>query len=70
MAAPTPTPCLRALPPEAAATVGLIGDLDTVRARTDACAEAGLDETALVPATAGNPGGERTPTALVGSLAG
>ncbi|MBE8476581.1 LLM class flavin-dependent oxidoreductase [Streptomyces justiciae] len=56
---------LRALPPEAAGTVGLVGDLDAVRARIDAYAEAGLDEIALVPATAGDPAGERTLTALV-----
>ncbi|MCW8380874.1 LLM class flavin-dependent oxidoreductase [Streptomyces justiciae] len=55
---------LRALPPEAAGTVGLVGDLDAVRARIDAYAEAGLDEIALVPATAGDPAGERTLTAL------
>lgn len=55
---------VRALPPEAAATVGLVGDLDAVRARMDAYAEAGLDEIALVPATAGDPGGERTLEAL------
>ncbi|MER5213350.1 LLM class F420-dependent oxidoreductase [Streptomyces sp. NPDC002838] len=55
---------LRALPPEAAGMVGLVGDLDAVRARIDAYAEAGLDEVALVPATAGDPGGERTLKAL------
>jgi probable F420-dependent oxidoreductase len=55
---------LRALPAEAAGTVGLVGDLDAVRARIDAYAEAGLDEIALVPATAGDPGGERTLTAI------
>ncbi|MEU6376115.1 LLM class F420-dependent oxidoreductase [Streptomyces sp. NPDC046909] len=55
---------LWALPPEAAATLGLVGDLDTVRARVDAYADAGLDEIALVPATAGDPGGERTLRAL------
>jgi len=55
---------LRALPPRAAAMLGLVGDLDAVRARIDAYAEAGLDEIALVPATAGDPGGERTLTAL------
>ncbi|WP_210586341.1 LLM class F420-dependent oxidoreductase [Streptomyces sp. GESEQ-35] len=59
-----PDTLFRALPPEAAASVGLVGDLDTVRARIDAYAEAGLDEIALVPATAGDPGGERTLTAL------
>ncbi|MGX1473517.1 UNVERIFIED_CONTAM: putative F420-dependent oxidoreductase [Streptomyces canus] len=55
---------VRALPAAAAGTVGLVGDLDAVRARVDAYAEAGLDEIALVPATAGDPGGERTLTAL------
>jgi probable F420-dependent oxidoreductase len=55
---------VRALPAAAAATVGLVGDPDAVRARIDAYAEAGLDEIALVPATAGDPGGERTLTAL------
>ena len=55
---------LRALPPEAAGVVGLVGDPDAVRARIDAYAEAGLDEIALVPATAGDPAGERTLRAL------
>ncbi|WP_037670295.1 LLM class F420-dependent oxidoreductase [Streptomyces griseus] len=55
---------VQALPAEAATAVGLVGDLDTVRARIDAYAEAGLDEIALVPATAGDPAGERTLTAL------
>ncbi|CAL9405700.1 LLM class F420-dependent oxidoreductase [Streptomyces sp. NPDC057838] len=55
---------LGALPPEAAGTVALVGDAATVRARVDAYAEAGLDEIALVPATAGDPAGERTLTAL------
>ncbi|MFE3857394.1 LLM class F420-dependent oxidoreductase [Streptomyces griseorubiginosus] len=55
---------VRALPAAAAGTVGLVGDLDAVRERIAAYAEAGLDEVALVPATAGDPGGERTLTAL------
>lgn len=54
---------LDALPPEAAATLGLVGDADTTGARLDAYAAA-LDEVVLVPATAGDPGGERTLTAL------
>ncbi|MFJ1975088.1 LLM class F420-dependent oxidoreductase [Streptomyces sp. NPDC087903] len=53
-----------ALPARAAGLVGLVGDLDAVRARIDAYAAAGLDEIALVPATAGDPAGERTLTAL------
>ncbi|NUP38261.1 MAG: LLM class flavin-dependent oxidoreductase, partial [Streptomyces sp.] len=59
-----PDRLVRALPPEAAGTVGLVGDRDAVRARIDAYAEAGLDEIALVPATAGDPAGERTLEAL------
>ena len=55
---------LDALPPNAASRIGLVGDLDTVRARLEAYAAAGLDEVVLVPATAGDPGGERTLTAL------
>ncbi|MEU2895749.1 hypothetical protein ABZ666_07190 [Streptomyces sp. NPDC007056] len=55
---------LRALPAEAAAAVGPVGGPDAVRARWGDYAAAGLDEVALVPATAGDPGGERTLTAL------
>lgn len=55
---------LTALPPEAAATVGLVGDVDAVRARIEAYAAAGLDEVAIVPATRGDPDGERTLSAL------
>ncbi|MCZ4507106.1 LLM class F420-dependent oxidoreductase [Streptomyces sp. ActVer] len=60
----TPDTLLTALPPEAAHTLALLGDASTVRARLDAYAEAGLDEIAVVPATAGDPAGERTLTAL------
>ena len=54
---------LSALPPEAAAMVGLVGDTDAIGVRLEAYA-AGLDEVVLVPATAGDPGGERTLTAM------
>jgi hypothetical protein len=54
---------LSALPREAAAMVGLVGDADAMGARLDAYA-LGLDEVVLVPATAGDPRGERTLTAL------
>jgi electron transfer flavoprotein alpha/beta subunit len=54
---------LRALPPDAAATVGLVGDAGAIGARLEAYA-AGLDEVVLVPATAGDPAGKRTLTAL------
>lgn len=55
---------LAAVPPAAADRIGLVGDIDTVRDRLDAYAAAGLDEVVLVPATAGDPGGERTLTTL------
>jgi probable F420-dependent oxidoreductase len=55
---------LAAIPPEAVDRIGLVGDLAAVRDRLDAYAAAGLDEVVLVPATAGDPGGERTLTAL------
>ena len=54
---------LRALPAEAAAAIGLVGSADEIRSRLDAYA-AGLDEVVLAPATAGDPGGERTLTTL------
>jgi len=57
---------LDVLPIEAAGTVGLVGDASAVCARVDAYAAAGLDEIAVVPATAADPGGERTLTALAG----
>lgn len=53
-----------ALPADAARRIGLVGDLATVTARLERYAEAGLDEVVLVPATAGDPAGERTLTAL------
>lgn len=55
---------LAELPPEAAHTVGLVGDPASVRARMREYATAGLDEVALVPATHGDPDGARTLTAL------
>jgi probable F420-dependent oxidoreductase len=55
---------LAALPEHAARTIGLVGDADTVRDRLAEYADAGLDEVAIVPATAGDPAGERTLTAL------
>ena len=55
---------MAALPDEAARVVGLVGDSRTVHARIAEYAEAGLDEVAIVPATAGDPAGERTLAAL------
>lgn len=64
----SPAELLSALPQEAASTVGLVGDVRAIRARLDTYAAAGLDEVAIVPATHGDPGGERTLSALSASL--
>ncbi len=53
-----------AIPPELVAAVGCVGDVATCRRRVAAYASAGVDEVVLVPATAGDPGGRRTLTAL------
>lgn len=49
-----------ALPSEATSMVGLVGGETDLRERLEAYASAGLDEVAVVPVTAGDPGGERT----------
>lgn len=54
-----------ALPREAAHAVGVVGDVDDARARLRAYAAAGVDEIGVLPATAGDPDGRRTLTALV-----
>jgi probable F420-dependent oxidoreductase len=59
-----PDEVLTALPADAARAVGLVGDLDTVGARLAEYSAAGLDEVAILPATAGDPAGERTLNAL------
>ncbi|WP_052665575.1 LLM class F420-dependent oxidoreductase [Nitriliruptor alkaliphilus] len=59
-----------ALPADAAYRVGLVGDAEAVSDRLAAYASAGLDEAVVVPATAGDPGGERTLTALAALRAG
>ena len=61
---PPPRELLARVPPELPRAVGLVGDIATVRARLDEYAAAGVDELALVAATAGDPGGERTLRAL------
>lgn len=63
-----PDRVLAALPADAARAVGLVGDLDTVRARIADYEAAGLDEIAILPATAGDPDGERTLTALASTV--
>ncbi|HEX5407105.1 MAG TPA: LLM class F420-dependent oxidoreductase [Pseudonocardiaceae bacterium] len=57
-----------ALAQEAMEGIGLVGDADTMHARLAAYAVAGLDEVVLVPATADDPGGERTLTAIAGVM--
>lgn len=59
-----PRELLTALPLELAGTIGLAGDLTAVRSRLAAYADAGVDEVAVVPVTGGDPGGERTLTAM------
>jgi alkanesulfonate monooxygenase SsuD/methylene tetrahydromethanopterin reductase-like flavin-dependent oxidoreductase (luciferase family) len=51
------------MPAGAATTIGLVGDADALAARLQAYAAA-LDQLVLVPATAGDPIGERTLSAL------
>lgn len=60
----SPRELLTALPLELAGTIGLTGDETAVRTRLAAYADAGVDEVAIVPVTGGDPGGERTLTAL------
>lgn len=59
-----PRELLTALPLELAGTIGLAGDATAVRSRLAAYADAGVDEVAVVPVTGGDPGGERTLTAI------
>jgi probable F420-dependent oxidoreductase len=59
-----PRDLLTALPLELAGTIGLAGDVSAVRSRLAAYADAGVDEVAVVPVTGGDPGGERTLTAM------
>ena len=55
---------VRALPLEILNTTGLVGDRATIAARIGEYAAAGVDEIAIVPATAGDRGGAATLTAL------
>jgi probable F420-dependent oxidoreductase len=61
---PHPSDLLEATPARLCEAVGLIGDKATVESRIAEYAAAGADEVCLVPATAGDPGGERTLSAL------
>jgi alkanesulfonate monooxygenase SsuD/methylene tetrahydromethanopterin reductase-like flavin-dependent oxidoreductase (luciferase family) len=61
---PHPKELLAAMPAELAAAVGLVGDKEAVRNRMQQYRAAGADEICIVPATAGDPGGERTLSAV------
>jgi probable F420-dependent oxidoreductase len=65
-----PRDVLEAVPTALVEAVGIVGDAPTCRARLETFAAAGVDEIVLVPATAGDPGGRRTLTALGPSGAG
>lgn len=61
---PHPKEVLAAMPDELVGAVGLVGDAANVQARIAAYRAAGADEICIVPATAGDPGGERTLAAV------
>jgi probable F420-dependent oxidoreductase len=55
-----PRELLAAVPPELPRSVGLVGSESEARERAQAYLDAGVDELVIVPATAGDAGGERT----------
>ena len=55
----SPGEILAAIPDAMIAAIGAVGDLATVRSRIAAFHEAGVETVALVPVTAGDPGGKR-----------
>ena len=55
---------MAAMPAELTAAVGLVGEKEAVRNRMEQYRAAGADEICIVPATAGDPGGERTLSAV------
>jgi probable F420-dependent oxidoreductase len=59
-----PRELLERLPPELPRAVGLVGSPAEASARAAEFRDAGVDELVIVPATAGDPGGERTLRAL------
>ncbi|MFK7975741.1 MAG: LLM class F420-dependent oxidoreductase [Halioglobus sp.] len=61
---PHPKDLLAAMPDELIQAIGLVGTPEEIQARVDAYAAAGADEICLVPATAGDPSGANTLTAL------
>lgn len=63
---PHPKEVLAAMPAELAAAIGLVGDENTLRRRIEEYRAAGVDEICIVPATAGDPGAERTLSTVIG----
>ena len=61
---PHPKEVLAAMPAELVKAVGLVGDAACVHARIEEYRAAGADEICIVPATEGDPGGERTLAAV------
>jgi probable F420-dependent oxidoreductase len=59
-----PGDVLAQVPPELGQAIGLVGSEADLRARAERYRAAGVDELAVVPATAGDPGGRRTLEAL------
>jgi probable F420-dependent oxidoreductase len=55
-----PGELLKSIPPELPRAIGLVGSETEVRERAARYRAAGVDEIAIVPATAGDPGGRRT----------
>ena len=55
----SPAEILAAIPDAMIEAIGAVGDLATVRSRIAAFHEAGVETVALVPVTAGDPGGKR-----------
>jgi len=58
------------MPEELLAAIGLVGSETTIAERLEQYREAGADEICLVPATAGDPGGIRSLTAMAARLPG
>ncbi len=61
---PHPRDLLAAMPQELVAAIGLVGTEAAITNRLEEYRAAGADEICLVPATAGDPGGHRTLSAL------
>jgi probable F420-dependent oxidoreductase len=64
-----PAELLKRVPPELSRSIGMVGSEADVRARASEYRVAGVDELAIVPATAGDPGGRRTLESLAANAA-